>query len=177
MNLRASGAALLLALALSTLPARAASPVSDSDLTAYADKLISSVYPAGQPGAAAIVQKDGRAVLRKGYGMANLELGVPMSPENVFEIGSITKQFTAAAILLLQERGQLRVEDPVTKYLPDYPTHGQTVTIENLLTHTSGIPSYTGLPEWYPHIREDLKPADLAALFKDKPLEFTPGER
>src|SRR5262249_50199135 len=61
--------------------------------------------------------------------------------------------------------------------LPDYPTHGQTITIENLLTHTSGIPSYTGLPEWYPHIREDMKPADLAALFKDKPLEFTPGER
>lgn len=177
MNPRASGAALLLALALSTLPARAASPVSDSDLTTYADKLISSVYPAGQPGAAVLVQKDGKTVLRKGYGMANLELGVPMSPENVFEIGSITKQFTAAAILLLQERGRLRVEDPITKYLPDFPAQARTVTIENLLTHTSGIPSYTGLPEWYPHIREDLKPADVAALFKDKPLEFTPGER
>lgn len=176
MNLRAPGA-LLLALALSTLPARAAGPVSASDLAAYADKLISAVYPAGQPGAAVLVQKDGQVVLRKGYGMANLELGVPMTPENVFEIGSVTKQFTAAAILLLQERGQLRLEDPITKYLPDYPTHGQTITIENLLTHTSGIPSYTGLPEWYPHIREDMKPADVAALFKDKPLEFTPGER
>jgi CubicO group peptidase (beta-lactamase class C family) len=176
MNLKAPGA-LLLALALFTLPARAAGPVSASDLAAYADKLLSSVYPAGQPGAAVLVQKDGQAVLRKGYGMANLELGVPVTPENVFEIGSITKQFTAAAILLLQERGQLRVEDPITKYLPDYPTHGQTITIENLLTHTSGIPSYTGLPEWYPHIREDMKPADLVALFKDKPLEFTPGEQ
>ena len=124
-----------------------------------------------------LVQKDGRTVLRKGYGMANLELGVPASPENVFEIGSITKQFTAAAILLLQERGKLRVEDPITKYLPDFPAHGQTVTIENLLTHTSGIPSYTGLPEWFPHIREDMKPADVAALFRDKPLEFNPGER
>ncbi len=175
MNLRASGA--LLALALSTLPARAASPVSTPDLATYADKLLSSVYPAGQPGAAVLVQKDGRAVLRKGYGLANLELGVPAIPENVFEIGSITKQFTAAAILLLQERGKLRVEDPITRYLPDYPTHGQTITIENLLTHTSGIPSYTGLPEWYPHIREDMKPADLVALFKNKPLEFTPGEQ
>ncbi len=176
MTLRASGA-LLLALALSTLPARAASPVSTSDLATYADKLLSSVYPAGQPGAAVLIQKDGRAVLRKGYGLANLELGVPATPENVFEIGSITKQFTAAAILLLQQRGKLRVEDPITRYLPDYPTHGQTITIENLLTHTSGIPSYTGLPEWYPHIREDMKPADLVALFKDKPLEFTPGEQ
>ena len=179
MNLQAPGA-LLLALTLFTLPARAAGPVSASDLAnlaAYADKLLSAVYPAGQPGAAVLVQKDGQAVLRKGYGMANLELGIPMTPENVFEVGSITKQFTAAAILLLQERGRLRVEDPITKYLPDYPTHGQTVTIENLLTHTSGIPSYTGLPEWYPHIREDMKPADVAALFQDKPLEFTPGER
>jgi CubicO group peptidase (beta-lactamase class C family) len=176
MNLKAPGA-LLLALALCTLPARAAGPVSASDLAAYADKLLSAVYPAGQPGAAVLVQKDGQVVLRKGYGMANLELGIPVTPENVFEVGSVTKQFTAAAILLLQERGQLRVEDPITKYLPDYPTHGQTITIENLLTHTSGIPSYTGLPEWYPHIREDLKPADVAALFKDKPLEFTPGER
>ena len=176
MNLRAPGA-LLLSLALSALPARAAGPVSNSDLAAYADKLLSAVYPAGQPGAAALVQKDGQVVLRKGYGMANLELGVPATPENVFEIGSITKQFTAAAILLLQERGKLRVEDPITRYLPDYPTHGQTITIENLLTHTSGIPSYTSLPEWYPHIREDMRPADLAALFKDKPLEFNPGER
>lgn len=176
MNLKASGA-LLLALALFTLPARAAGPVSTSDLAAYADKLLASVYPADQPGAAVLVQKDGQAVLRKGYGMANLELGIPVTPENVFEVGSITKQFTAAAILLLQERGQLRVEDPITKYLPDYPTHGQTITIENLLTHTSGIPSYTGLPEWYSHVREDMKPADVAALFKDKPLEFTPGER
>ncbi len=100
-----------------------------------------------------------------------------MAPDMVFELGSVTKQFTAASILLLQERGQLRVEDPITRYLPDYPTHGQTITLENLLTHTSGIPSYTGLPEWFPHIREDLKPADLIALFKDKPLEFNPGER
>ncbi|HET9209436.1 MAG TPA: serine hydrolase [Thermoanaerobaculia bacterium] len=179
MNLRTPGALLLAltSLCCAALPARAAGPVSASDLSAYTDKLLSSVYPAGQPGAAVLVQKDGQVVLRKGNGMANLELGVPVTPENVFEIGSITKQFTAAAILLLQERGKLRVEDPITKYLPDYPTQGRTITIENLLTHTSGIPSYTGLPEWYPHIREDLKPADVAALFRDKPLEFNPGER
>jgi D-alanyl-D-alanine carboxypeptidase len=176
MKIRLSRA-LSLALALSAVPALAAGPVSTSDLAAYADRLVAAVYPAGQPGAAVLVEKDGKAVLRKGYGMANLELGVPVTPESVFEIGSITKQFTAAAILLLQERGQLRVEDPITKYLTDYPTHGQTITIENLLTHTSGIPSYTGIPEWYPHIREDIKPADLIAFFKDKPLEFNPGEQ
>jgi CubicO group peptidase (beta-lactamase class C family) len=177
-KLRLSGALLALPIlaSLAALPARAADP-GTSDLAAYADQLVSSVYPPGQPGAAVLVLRDGQPVLRKGYGMANLELGTPVTPENVFEIGSITKQFTAAAILLLQERGRLRVEDPITKYLPDYPTHGQTITIESLLTHTSGIPSYTGLPEWYPHLREDMKPADVAALFRDKPLEFNPGER
>jgi CubicO group peptidase (beta-lactamase class C family) len=165
--------AFLLLLSLSPLPARAAS----SDLAAYADHLLATTYPADQPGAAALVEKDGQVVLRKGFGMANLELGIPVSPEMVFELGSITKQFTAASILLLQERGQLRVEDEITKYLADYPTHGQKITVENLLTHTSGIPSYTGMAEWMPRVREDMKLADLIAMFKDKPLEFNPGER
>jgi CubicO group peptidase (beta-lactamase class C family) len=169
--------ALLLTLTLCALPVGAASPSNLTGLAAYADKALSAIYPADRPGATAIVIQDGKVLLRKAYGMANLELGVPMAPDMVFELGSVTKQFTAASILLLQERGQLRVEDEITRYLPDYPTHGQTITLENLLTHTSGIPSYTGLPEWFPHIREDLKPADLIALFKDKPLEFNPGER
>ena len=169
--------ALLLTLAVSTLTAHAAGPAGSSDLATYADQLLASAYPADQPGAAALVMKDGKVVLRKGYGMANLELGVPVSPDMVFELGSITKQFTAASILLLQERGQLRVEDEITRYLTDYPTHGQKITVENLLTHTSGIPSYTGLAEWLPRVREDMKLADLIALFKDKPLEFNPGER
>jgi D-alanyl-D-alanine carboxypeptidase len=173
MKFRLPGA-LLIAAALSAVPAHAAPP---ADLAAYADQALAAAYPADQPGAAAIVVQDGKVVLRKGYGMANLELARAMEPEMVFELGSITKQFTAASILLLQERGKLRVEDDITKYLADYPTHGQTITIENLLTHTSGIPSYTGLPEWFPRMREDLKPADLIAMFKDKPLEFNPGER
>ncbi|HSS51197.1 MAG TPA: serine hydrolase [Thermoanaerobaculia bacterium] len=173
-----SGAALgtfLLLLSLASLPARAAAP--PGDLAAYSEHLLATTYPADQPGAAALVMKDGQVVLRKGFGMANLELGIPVSPDMVFELGSITKQFTAASILLLQERGQLRVEDEITKYLPDFPTHGQKITVENLLTHTSGIPSYTGLPEWMPRVREDMKLTDLIAMFKDKPLEFTPGEK
>ncbi len=167
--------AFLLTLVLSFAPARAVTTAED--LAAYADRILAAAYPADQPGAAAIVMKDGQVVLRKGYGMANLELGVPVSPDMVFEIGSVTKQFTAAAVLLLQEQGKLRVEDDVTKYLPDYPTHGETITIDHLLTHTSGIPSYTGLPEWFPRVREDMKVEDVIALFKDKPLEFKPGEK
>ncbi|HEV7784677.1 MAG TPA: serine hydrolase domain-containing protein, partial [Thermoanaerobaculia bacterium] len=157
MNRTRSSAALgtfLLLLSLASFPARAAAP--PDDLAAYADHLLATTYPANEPGASALVMKDGQVVLRKGFGMANLELGIPVSPDMVFELGSITKQFTAASILLLQERGQLRVEDEITKYLPDYPTHGQKITVENLLTHTSGIPSYTGLPEWMPRVREDM---------------------
>jgi CubicO group peptidase (beta-lactamase class C family) len=179
MSLRSSGVRLALPWALTallltlSLPVQAASP----DLATYADQVLSAAYPDDQPGAAALVVQNGKVVLRKGYGMANLDLGVPVSPDMVFELGSITKQFTAASILLLQERGQLRVEDEITKYLTDYPTHGETITIEHLLTHTSGIPSYTGLPEWISRVREDMTLQTLIALFKDKPLEFKPGEK
>ena len=170
--------AVFFALALLAAPAaQAASRPSNDDLARYADQLFTQAYPADGPGAAVLVMKDGQAVLRKGYGMANLELGVPIRPEMVFELGSITKQFTAAAILLLQERGKLSVSDEVTKYLPDYPTHGQTITIDHLLTHVSGIPSYTGLPEWLPQVRQDRTVEQLIDLFKDKPLEFNPGEK
>jgi CubicO group peptidase (beta-lactamase class C family) len=165
----------LLILALPLAPAGATT--APSDLAAYADQLLAAAFPADQPGAAAIVVKDGQVVLRKGYGMANLELGVPVSADMVFEIGSVTKQFTAAAILLLAEQGKLRLEDDITKYLPDFPTHGETVTIEHLLTHTSGVPSYTGMPEWFARVREDMKLEDLIGLFKGKPLEFKPGEQ
>ena len=179
MNLRLSRScfrvvfACVLILVCSWAPALGAT----ADLAAYVDQLLASSYPADQPGAAVIVVKDGEVVLRKGYGMADLELGVPVAPEMVFEIGSVTKQFTAAAVLLLQEQGKLRVEDEVTKHLPDYPTHGERITIDHLLTHVSGIPSYTGMPEWLPRVREDMKVADVITLFKDKTLEFKPGEQ
>ncbi|MEA2601737.1 MAG: hypothetical protein QOF89_2729 [Acidobacteriota bacterium] len=170
--------AVLVVLALClTLPAHAAAPASGSDLAAYTDHLLATAYPPDQPGAAALVIKDGKVVLRKGYGLANVELGVPLGPGDVFELGSITKQFTATAVLLLQERGKLRVEDEITKYLPDYPTHGEKITVENLLTHTSGIPNYTNLPEWIPRVREDMPLPVLIGLFKDKPLDFKPGTK
>ena len=170
-------------LALATLASTGTAAAVDSGLAVdpgladYADRLLTETYPAGEPGAAVLVVQDGKPVLRKGYGLANVELGVPIQPDMVFELGSITKQFTAAAILMLAERGQISLSDDVTKYLPDYPTHGRTITIEHLLTHTSGIPSYTGLPEWLPKRREDLTPQQIIDLFKDKPLEFEPGEK
>jgi CubicO group peptidase (beta-lactamase class C family) len=154
-----------------------ATPTTDAELARYADELMKKMYPADEPGAAILVARHGKVLLRKGYGLAEMELGVPVRPEMVFELGSVTKQFTAAAILMLQEQGKLSVHDEITRYLPDYPTHSRKITLEHLLTHVSGIPSYTDLPEWVPKVREDITVEQLVDLFKDKPLEFNPGER
>lgn len=169
---------LLSLLSLATVPVLAQNTQgAQGDLASYADRLLAGTYPADEPGAAVLVTRNGKVVLRKGYGLANPELGVPIQPEMVFQIGSVTKQFTAAGILMLAERGLLSVEDDITKHLPDYPTHGHKITIEHLLNHTSGIPSYTDMDDWLPKVREDLKVQQMIDMFKDKPLEFAPGER
>ena len=121
--------------------------------------------------------QDGRPVLRKGYGLANVELSVPIRPEMVFRIGSTTKQFTSACILKLVEQGRLRLDDPLSKYLPEYPGPGRSATIRQLLTHTSGIRSATDMPTWFPHMREDWSVAQLIDFFDGEPLDFAPGTR
>ena len=124
-----------------------------------------------------LVAKDTEVLLSKGYGLANLEWDVPNSPATKFRLGSITKQFTAASILLLQERGQLNVDDPVRKYMADAPAACDKVTIYHLLTHTSGIPSFTSFPDYAKLEPFATAPAELVARFRDKPLEFAPGEK
>lgn len=139
-----------------------ASPLARAQATAAADpgryeRILSHAYPVDGPGAAALVASDGEIVFLGAAGMADLELGVPLAPDMVFEIGSITKQFTAAAIMLLAEEGKLAVSDPITRHLPGYPSYGDDVTIEHLLTHTSGIVSYTGIPGYMAtEVRKDL---------------------
>src|SRR5262245_9497069 len=93
------------------------------------DELMNAAYPAGQPGAVIIVVKDGAVLFRKAYGMANLELAVPLQPEHVFALASLSKPFTAAGVLKLAEEGKLSLTDDITKFLPTYPTHGYKVTI------------------------------------------------
>ena len=139
------------------------------------DKLLSEQYKAPEPGCAAIVAQKGKIVYMKAFGMANLELNVPMKPDMVFRIGSMTKQFTAISILLLMELGKLDLQDEITKFIPDYPTQGYRITVENLLTHTSGIKSYTSDPEFTSYMKLDKKPLEVINLFRDKPLEFVPG--
>ena len=142
------------------------------------DALLRETYPQGQPGAAVIVTKDGETVFRRAYGMANLELGVALQPDMVFRLGSITKQFTAAAILLLEQQGKLSVGDLLSKHLPGYPVHGHPITIEHLLTHTSGIFSYTSIPGYMARkVRQDLTTSELVDAFKGQPMSFAPGER
>ena len=142
------------------------------------ERILSSQYTADQPGAAALVAKGDDILFRGAIGMANLELAVPLAPDMVFEIGSLTKQFTAAAIMVLAEEGKLAVSDPITRHLPKYPAYGQKITVEHLLTHTSGIVSYTSIPGYMPaRARTDLTVQQLIDVFKDRPVEFAPGER
>jgi CubicO group peptidase (beta-lactamase class C family) len=162
--------------AQSAAPAKAPAQTGDAEIAAAVGALLEKTYKPDQPGAAVIVVKDGRVVFRKGYGKANLELGVPIEPDMIFRIGSITKQFTAVSILKLAEEGKLSLSDEVTRFLPDYPTNGKKITVEHLLTHTSGIKSYTSLPEWLGMWRKDISLTELIALFKDKPMDFEPGE-
>ncbi len=146
-------------------------------LEAQADQIMAAQYKADGPGATILVAKDGKPVYRKAFGKANLELNVPMTPENVFELGSITKQFSAVAILMLMEQGKLSLSDEITKYIPDYPTHGKKITIHHLLNHTSGIRSYTDVPGFKKMARTDMTPMELINAFKNEPMDFDPGEK
>jgi len=123
-----------------------------------------------------LIAKNGQILYSEGFGMANIELGVPNSPKTKFRLGSITKQFSAMLIMQLQERGLLSVDDSLTKYIPDYP-NGDKITIHHLLTHTSGVPSFTGFPDYAKIMVQPLKLEEIIALFKNKPLEFEPGTK
>lgn len=124
-----------------------------------------------------LVVKDGHTLIDQGYGSADLEWSIPNSPTTKFRLGSITKQFTAASILLLQERGKLNIDDPLSKYMPDAPAAWSKITIYNVLTHTSGIPSFTGFPDYRTTEWKDTNPTELVARFRDKPLDFEPGTK
>jgi len=112
------------------------------------DQIVQSYVASDHFMGTVLVAKGDKVLLSKGYGSANLEWNVPNAPSTKFRLGSITKQFTAASILLLEERGKLKVDDPVKKYMPDAPPAWNKITIFNLLTHTSGIPNFTSFPDY-----------------------------
>jgi CubicO group peptidase (beta-lactamase class C family) len=147
------------------------------DQASRMDQVIQSYVSSKQFMGSVLVVRDGQILLDKGYGYANLEWQVPDSPEAKFRLGSLTKQFTAASILLLEERGKLKTDDLVKKYMPDAPAAWDKITIYNLLTHTSGIPSFTGFPDYRSSEATPTTPEKLVGRFRDKPVEFQPGEK
>ena len=146
-------------------------------LTAVFDSIIARQFSANETGVSVLVSKKGNIIYHKASGMANLELGVPMQIDNVSRIGSITKQFTAVAILQLMEQGKLRLQDEITQFIPGYPTQGHKITIEHLLTHTSGILDFTGIKNNAERSVIDYTPVQMIDYFKDQPLRFAPGTK
>lgn len=141
------------------------------------DNLVNEKFKPNGPGAVFLVAKKGKVIYKKAFGMANLELNVKMKAEFIFEIGSMTKQFTAVSVLLLAQEGKLNLNDEITKFIPDYPMNGNVITIHHLLTHTSGIKDFTSMKAIKNIAREDLSPKELVDFFKNEPMDFKPGEQ
>jgi CubicO group peptidase (beta-lactamase class C family) len=169
---------LTLASVVCLLLAGSSSYVVADDLADKVDRIFADWNTTSSPGCALAVVKDGRIVYEHGYGMANLELGVAISPQSVFDIGSVSKEITAMAILLLVEDGKLMLDDDVRKYLPEMPDYGSKITLRHMLHHTSGLRNYDdlfdleGIPE--ADLTTDRDAMDLTV--RQKGVNFKPGE-
>jgi CubicO group peptidase (beta-lactamase class C family) len=170
-------ARLLGAVAFMVATAAAASSVPPRDFRAKANNLLNEYVREGLFSGAVVVAQDGKPIFRRVYGLADRQWGVPVTFDTEFRLGSITKQFTATAILQLEERGRLRLDDPVSKYYERAPAAWSAITIRHLLTHSSGIPSYTAIPHFIygQPSKVDRTPDEIISLTRDQPLEFTPG--
>jgi D-alanyl-D-alanine carboxypeptidase len=125
-----------------------------------------------------LVAKGGEVLLRQGFGLANREWNIPHNAVGKFRLGSLTKQFTATAILQLMERGALALDDEIARHYPEAPAAWRGITLFHLLTHTSGIPSYTSIPGFFQDMAQrDLTPREVIALTEAEPLEFAPGSQ
>src|SRR6478672_3203494 len=147
------------------------------DLSGTIDEIAVKALTKPAAGISIAVSRDGKPVFLKGYGMADLEHSVPVTPETVFHIDSISKNILAAVVLQLVDQGKLQLDDDVTKYLPEAPMLGHHVTVRQLLNHTSGIYSFTSLPDAANNERLELTHDQVLGLIKDKPFDFEPGTR
>lgn len=143
------------------------------------DQLMSRYSQYNQFNGTVLVAEQGKVIYKKGFGMANMEWNIPNQPDTKHRLGSVTKQFTALLILQLMEEGKLKLDVPITAYLPDYPkTNGDKITIQHLLTHSAGIPNYTSFSDFMKEkSRDSYSPEEFVKVFADKPLEFNPGEK
>jgi CubicO group peptidase (beta-lactamase class C family) len=147
----------------------------DQAIGSYIDSVMNASFKPNAPGAVILVAKDGVPLFRKAYGLANVELNVPNKPEYIFAIASMTKQFTAVCMLQLVQQGKLSLQDDIRKYLPEFNTHGRLITIEHLLTHTSGIPNSEAKPEFDQRKVLEQSQEEMFAFVMNDPLLFEPG--
>ena len=151
----------------------------ESQLGYKLDSALNKQFKPNEPGCAVLISKKGQILYKKAFGMANLELNVPMSSDMVFGIASITKQFTGIAIMQLVEKNKINLQDSINKYIPDYPTHGYYISIEHLLTHTSGIKNFMALEDFDSIVKriEYNNPMDFINIFKNESMDFAPGTK
>lgn len=147
-----------------------ATSLSAQDKSSEVDKIFSWTNPS-MPGCACAVAQDGKLVVEKAYGSADLERNVPLSVNSVFDIASLQKQFVAASVLMLVEEKKLALSDDIRKYIPELPDYGHKITIDHLLTHTSGLRDWTGI---LPLAGGD--PDAFTIILRQKHLNFIPGE-
>jgi D-alanyl-D-alanine carboxypeptidase len=167
------GAAVICALPASLARAAGLDPAR----TAAIERLLQSYRDKGLTDGTVLVAQNGVPVFRKAFGLADREHGAADTPATVFRIGSINKQFTALAILQLAAKGKLSLDDPISRFIGAAPPAWRAVTIRHLLTHTSGIPNHTSIPEWGAQNWLNRSPEDLVAWMRDRPLEAEPGAR
>ena len=165
----------VIAWVLTPIPATA----QDASLLARVDSIFAQFDNTRSPGCAIGVIQDGEFSFKRGYGMANLEYGIANSPSSVFRIGSVSKQFTAAAIVLLAQRGKLSLDDDIREYVPEVPAYERTITIRHLLHHTSGLRDYLTLMYLAGQSDDDFYTDDelVAMLARQQELNFAPGDQ
>jgi CubicO group peptidase (beta-lactamase class C family) len=150
---------------------------ANKQIAAKTDEYMKASVKFDQFSGSILIARNGSPIVSRGYGMANYQLNAPNTPQTVFRIASLTKQFTALAVMQLQERGKLNVNDAICKHLEDCPSAWQSVTIRRLLTHTSGIPNFSSLPDWDDKLSiQPFTKTDFVKVFRDLPLLFAPGE-
>lgn len=163
------------AIAIESFPATSTPPAEDT--TSRIDEIL-TLHTEGETFTGAVlVAQNGEILFSQGYGLADRENQIENTSQTKFRLGSITKQFTAMAVLILQSSGQLDVQDPICRYLPECPDSWQEITIHHLLSHTSGIPNLTEFPNFKTFKAMPSTPEQTIARFKDKPLDFQPGKK
>jgi CubicO group peptidase (beta-lactamase class C family) len=157
-------------------PQTATNTRSAEDKSAQVDALVAKTIKEGGPGAAVMVIQDGKVVHQKGYGLANLESKTPVGPDTAFELASVSKQFTAMAVMMLVERGKLRYDDPLSKFFPELPPYAKAITVRHLLNHTSGLPDVIA-PDMEKAGYQPASKELLKLITERKDAAFAPGER